>query len=195
MLRNLLILNASVMRLIKSWLTNHNVIIANDVLVEMQIFADAVDGSNALKELALEVLQCIPEKVRCLLVNVDKAPFSTTSSQASQNFPFSSITSSSDLRPDRKPTPRQLAVALAALERERYLRILAAEYIAEACKLTSYSPNLQEALALNKRITNWVMSSILQREDRKGRTDVKIFFVDTAKVNFNLFVASYVHEH
>jgi Mg2+/citrate symporter len=58
------------MRLIKMWLTTRNVIITNDVLAEMQIFAGSVDGSNVLRELALEVLQLIPNKVPFLLVIV-----------------------------------------------------------------------------------------------------------------------------
>jgi hypothetical protein len=73
-LDNLLILMASVMHLIKMWLTNQNVIIANDVLSEMHIFADGVIGSDLLSDLALEVLECIPDKVQFLLVIVDEAP-------------------------------------------------------------------------------------------------------------------------
>jgi hypothetical protein len=73
------------------------------------------------------------------------------------------------------------------LERERYQRILAAEYIAYARDLpSSYCPNLHEALSLNKRITNWVMSSILRCGDLKSRANVKTFFVDAAKVIFDL---------
>jgi len=72
------------------------------------------------------------------------------------------------------------------LERERYLHIVAAEYIAHACKLTSYSPNLQEALDLNQRIANWVILSILECDDLKGRADIKTFFVQVAKVSLNL---------
>lgn len=65
---NLLILIISVLRLIHSWLTNQNAIIPNDVLAEMQDFADAVSGSDALEELAVEVLQRIPDKVQFLLL-------------------------------------------------------------------------------------------------------------------------------
>ena len=60
------------MRLIKTWLKTRDIIVTNDVLAEMQIFADSVDGSNDLKELALEVLQLIPDKVPFLLVIVGK---------------------------------------------------------------------------------------------------------------------------
>ena len=60
---NLLILMLSVMRLIKYWLTNQNVIIANDVLAGIQQLADAVDRPDDLKELAYSVLQLIPDKV------------------------------------------------------------------------------------------------------------------------------------
>ena len=65
---NLLILITSVMHLIKSWLTIRNVIIANDVLVQIEIFANSIDSSNALKDLAFDVLQCIADKVPFLLV-------------------------------------------------------------------------------------------------------------------------------
>jgi hypothetical protein len=81
---------------------------------------------------------------------------------------------------------------LTKLERERYLCILPAEYIAcalgIACArdLTSYCPNLHEALALNKRITHWVMSSILQCGDVKSRANLKTFFVNAAEVIFTL---------
>ena len=74
MLDNMLILMASVMHLIKMWLTNQNVIIANDVLAEMQVFTDGVIDSDLLSDLALEVLECIPDKVQFLLVIVDEAP-------------------------------------------------------------------------------------------------------------------------
>lgn len=53
----------SVMGFIKKWLTNPNVILGNDVLAEVQTFADTVNSSNSLRELALEILQCIPDKV------------------------------------------------------------------------------------------------------------------------------------
>ena len=67
-LDNSLILMTSVMGFIKKWLTNQNVILGNSVLAEVQTFADAVNGSNSLRELALEILQCIPDKVRFVLV-------------------------------------------------------------------------------------------------------------------------------
>jgi len=153
--------DVNVMRLIEMWLRTQDVIITNDVLAKMQIFADSVNGSNDLRELALEVLQLIPDK-------------------AAQNFPFSSLTLSGGSTSDPKPTASQLAVALATLERERYLHILAAEYIAHACKHTSY-PNLQEALTLNTRIANWVIYSILQFDDPNRRADMKIFFVHAAQ--------------
>ena len=62
-LRNLLILMTSVMRLIKNWLANDNVIIADDVLVEIDRFLHAVNGPDSLRARALEVLDLIPEKV------------------------------------------------------------------------------------------------------------------------------------
>jgi hypothetical protein len=102
--------------------------------------------------------------------------------EATQNFPFTSITSSFDPS-DSKPTERQLAAGLATLERERYLHILAAEYIAQACQFTSYSPNLQEALDFNKRIANWVISSILLCEDPKIRANRKTYFIRAAQVS------------
>ena len=89
-------------------------------------------------------------------------------------------------RSDPKPTPNQLAVALATMERKRYLHILAAEYISHACKLDSYCPNLLEALAFNTKIANWVLSSILQCDDLNRRADIKMFFVDVAQVNLNI---------
>lgn len=50
------------MRFIKNWLTNQNVIIANDLLTEIKIFIDTVrvGSSDALDELAAEILQQIP---------------------------------------------------------------------------------------------------------------------------------------
>jgi hypothetical protein len=53
----------SVMRLVKIWLINRNVIIANDVLGEIQGFVDAINGSGELRNLALEVLRLLPDKV------------------------------------------------------------------------------------------------------------------------------------
>jgi hypothetical protein len=53
----------SVMRLVRNWLINRNVIIANDVLGEMQGLVDAINSSGELRNLALEVLRLIPDKV------------------------------------------------------------------------------------------------------------------------------------
>jgi len=156
------VIRMKVMRLIKAWLTNKNVIICQDTLAEMHKFALTANNPDDLRDLALEVLQSIPDK-------------------ASLNFSCSSIASSFGSRPDAIPNASQLAVALTTLEKERYLCILATEYISHARNLTSHSPNLQEALSLNKRITNWVMSSILQLDDHEDRSHVKIFFVNTAE--------------
>lgn len=71
---NLLILIIRVMHLIRHWLTNQNVIVGNDVLAEMQTFADAVNSPHSLRELALEVLQLIPDKVQFLLLLIVGAP-------------------------------------------------------------------------------------------------------------------------
>ena len=106
--------------------------------------------------------------------------------QAAQNFPFTSIISPSNST-DSKPTECQLAAGLANLERERYIHILAGEYIAHACQLTACSPNLQEALDYNKRIANWVMLSILLGKDPKSRANHKTFFIKAAQVSQNIF--------
>ena len=106
--------------------------------------------------------------------------------QAAQNFPFTSIISPSNST-DSKPTECQLAAGLATLERERYIHILAGEYIAHACRLTACSPNLQEALDYNKRIANWVMLSILLGKDPKSRANHKTFFIKAAQVSQNIF--------
>ena len=60
------------MHLIKSWLTIRNVIIANDVLVQIDIFANSIGSSNTLRDLAVGVLQCIADKVPFLLVIIDE---------------------------------------------------------------------------------------------------------------------------
>lgn len=68
---NSLTLMISVMRLVKNWLINRNVIIADDVLSEIQGLVDAVSGSGELRNLALEVLRLIPDKVWFSLVITD----------------------------------------------------------------------------------------------------------------------------
>jgi DNA-binding transcriptional regulator PaaX len=98
------------------------------------------------------------------------------------NVPRSRITAPFGLRPDFKPNASQLAIALATLEREKYLAILAAEYIAHARGLASSSPNLDEVLSIYQRITKWVASSILSLDHYKDRCKVKTFFVNTAEV-------------
>jgi RasGEF domain len=86
------------------------------------------------------------------------------------------------------PNARELAIALARLESERYQRILPIEYVAHVGKLSHYCPNLSAAIALNQMITGWVQSSILDLDfvgDPNGlqkRSEVKRFFVKTAKV-------------
>jgi len=156
------VIHMNVMRLVKSWLTNKNVIICNSTLSEIHNFALTVNSPGNVQEVATEVVQLIPDK-------------------ASLNFPRSPIPSSFGSRPDLQPNASQLAIALAILERERYLCIVAAEYIAYACNLILYSPNLKEALSLNQRITNWATSSILQLDHHEERCRVKIYFMNTAE--------------
>jgi len=153
------VIRMHVMRLIKCWLTNKNIIICNGTLSEIHKF---VVTANSPENVATEIVQLIPDK-------------------ALLNFPRSQIPSSFRSRPDLKPNESKLAVALATLERERYLCIVAAEYIAYARNLNLYSPNLKEALSLNQRITNWATSSILELDHYKDRCRVKIYFVNTAE--------------
>lgn len=62
------------MRLVKSWLTNKNVIICNSTLSEIHNFALTVNSPGNVQEVATEVVQLIPDKVRCLLqVPVDES--------------------------------------------------------------------------------------------------------------------------
>jgi hypothetical protein len=100
----------------------------------------------------------------------------------------SSITSSFDPATHKGPSPRQLALALAVLEGERYQRILPAEYIAHAGRQPLYCPNLLAAIAFNETVHNWVQSSILDLDFAGGwdelnrRSEIKEYFVQTAKV-------------
>ena len=55
------------MRLIKAWLTNKNVIICQDTLAEMHKFALTANNPDDLRDLALEVLKTIPDKVQFIL--------------------------------------------------------------------------------------------------------------------------------
>jgi hypothetical protein len=55
-----------IMRLIKAWLTNKNVIIRDDALFEMHKFILSACNADDLGELALDVLQIIPDKVQFL---------------------------------------------------------------------------------------------------------------------------------
>jgi hypothetical protein len=87
-----------------------------------------------------------------------------------------------------RPTPGQLAAALASLEGEKYRRILPAEYVAHAGGLPLYCPNLSAAIALNELIGKWIKSSILNERLGEGeaglqeRSRMMQFFVETAKV-------------
>jgi hypothetical protein len=51
------------MRLIRDWLRNAHVILAEDVLAEMRKFVITVNNSEFLDEVVLEVVQGIHEKV------------------------------------------------------------------------------------------------------------------------------------
>jgi hypothetical protein len=51
------------MNVLKYWLKNQNVIIANDVLSQINDFAVHVDSSPMMKELALQVMEAISERV------------------------------------------------------------------------------------------------------------------------------------
>ena len=74
---SLLTITISMMRLMKDWLNNKHVIIANDVLAEMCKFVGTVNSSDALKELAFKIMQLALDKVQVLfLVIVNYAPFS-----------------------------------------------------------------------------------------------------------------------
>jgi len=90
------------------------------------------------------------------------------------------------------PTPRQLAFALAKLERKNYRRILPSEFMAYASKLPSSSmPNLSAAIGLSQLIGVWVQSHILnldsdvieaEVEEVEKRSAYKQFFIQTARV-------------
>jgi len=94
------------------------------------------------------------------------------------------------------PTPRQLAFALAKLEREKYQRILPSEFMAYAGKLPSSSmPNLSAAIGLSQLIGIWVQSCILNLdsdvteaavEEIEKRSALKQFFIQTARVTSTL---------
>jgi hypothetical protein len=54
----------SVMRLIRNWVKNENVLIANDVLADIHRFISyTTDSSGVLNEIVMETLQYIPDKV------------------------------------------------------------------------------------------------------------------------------------
>jgi hypothetical protein len=52
------------MRLIKDWLNNEHVLLAEDVLAEMRKFVITVNNADFLDESVLEVVQGIRKKVR-----------------------------------------------------------------------------------------------------------------------------------
>ena len=89
-----------------------------------------------------------------------------------------------------RPTPSQLAMALAKLEKEAYERILPIEYMAHVGRLLSCCPNLSAAIALNQRINIWVQSTILGigldrvQDELRRICDVERFFVQTAQVAY-----------
>jgi hypothetical protein len=176
----------SVMRLVRDWLRNEHVILADDDLAEMRRFINAVNRLRSLDELVLEILKGIHEKV-----NVHAACYASLSSvyQALLNLPPLFIAPSPDSATQiGSPTPRQLAMALARLEEELYLRILPIEYTAHVGNLPSYCPNLSAMIDLNRRINYWVQSCILNMEfrgaqdGRERRCENKRYFVRTAKV-------------
>jgi hypothetical protein len=78
-----------------------------------------------------------------------------------------------------------LALALTAIEGERFRCIHATEYIAYEGGLQSDYPNLLEAMNLNIRVMNWVRSSIhhSRTDTAKNRIETIGQFVETAKVN------------
>jgi hypothetical protein len=101
------------------------------------------------------------------------------------------LNSSFDPQKDKKPTPRELAVSLAKLARERYDNILPIEYIAHSKGLSQYCHNLNAAISLNELIVRWVKRSILLegngkpgdiKEALEERSEVMRFFVQTAEV-------------
>jgi hypothetical protein len=102
--------------------------------------------------------------------------------QTSLNLPLSPIISS---LPDEdelaQTSSSQIAIALTILEAEKYRCILAGECVAHLCQAPI--GNVQDALDLNTRITNWVIWSILQPEHYKVRADVMRAFVKTAEVS------------
>ena len=104
------------------------------------------------------------------------------------NFPPPLIIPSFDSAMTTSPSPSQLAMALARLEREGYQRILPIEYIAYVGNSPSSHPNLTAAISLYRRINNWVQSSILDMDldgapnEIESRCNTKRFFVRTAQV-------------
>ena len=68
------LLRNSVMRLIKCWLTNENVIICNSTLSEIHKFAVTANRPENVTTVTTEIVQLIPDKVqsRLLLMNLNK---------------------------------------------------------------------------------------------------------------------------
>ena len=174
------------MRLIKDWVNNEHIIISDDDLAEMRKFIDSVNNFNSLDELVLEVVQGIHEKVRAYILFA--RPLSHLVSKACLNFPPPPITPVLDSEIRAGPTPSQLAMALAKMEKETYERILPIEYMAHVGRVPSCCPNLSAAIDLNQRINYWVQSSILDMDfdgapdELDRRCEVKRFFVKTAQV-------------
>jgi hypothetical protein len=103
--------------------------------------------------------------------------------QTSLNLPLSPLISAVPEDELAQTSSSQIAIALTIMEAEKYRCILAGECVAHLCQAHPGISNVQDALDLNIRITNWVIWSILQPEHYKVRADVMRAFVKTAEVS------------
>lgn len=77
--------------------------------------------------------------------------------------------------------PRDLAIALALLEGDRYKAILPADYIAHL-RRDPWPNNIDAASITNNKIVLWVKKSILHYDRIESRAQVLKFFINTAQV-------------
>jgi hypothetical protein len=83
-----------------------------------------------------------------------------------------------------QPTkPRDLAIALLILDRDKYTGILPADYISYIkFQQPSEENGVSDVFKTNRKVTYWIKRVVLSCDQLEKRIELLNFFVDTAKV-------------
>jgi hypothetical protein len=167
----------------KYWVTGPCFRVDNEFLARMEQFVSSIQSSGTIKKLAQELHSATTERVwfLCFCQRLILSHHGCYVQLISLSRPHAKISQ----KPTEPTKPRDLAVALLAMERDKYTPILQADYISYF-QQRSGENNVRAALETKEMITCWVQQAILRCDELGARSGLLKFFVSTAEVTYTL---------